>query len=139
MTQFNLKIITPSQVFFDDTVENVIVRTSVGDKGILARHEPYVATLPIGKMRIMRKGKYRIAAISPGAVRVEDNGDTIILVQSCEWQSKIDVTRAEHAKERAEKKIADEKTSKIEMEIAEFKLRRALNRIAVAGEGKESK
>jgi F-type H+-transporting ATPase subunit epsilon len=127
---FKLKIITPDKVFFDGETSNVIVRTTVGDKGILARHEPYVAALPIGTMRIMKKdGKYRTAAISPGTIRVEEGGDTIILVQSCEWSDKINVKRAQDAKTRAEKQISNPECSNVESEIAEFKLKRALNRI----------
>ena len=36
MTPFKLQIITPDGIFFDGMTENVIVRTPVGDKGILA-------------------------------------------------------------------------------------------------------
>jgi F-type H+-transporting ATPase subunit epsilon len=135
MTPFKLKIITPEKVFFNGETGNLIVRTTVGDKGILARHETYVAALPIGKMRMLKKdGKtYRDAAISTGTVRVEENGDTIVLVQSCEWGDKIKVERAKSAKERAEKCIGDKSRSHVEHEIAEFKLKRALNRIDVAG------
>lgn len=148
MTPFNLKIITPNGVFFpnDDNqanqankankaeqVLNVIVRTTVGDKGILARHEPYVAALPIGKMRVKDiDGNFRTAAISNGTVRVEENGDTTILVQSCEWSDKIDVSRAETAKEKAEERLSDKNVSEIDYDIAEFKLKRALNRINVS-------
>jgi F-type H+-transporting ATPase subunit epsilon len=134
MTPFKLKIITPSKVFFDGETENVIVRTTVGDKGILARHEPYIAALPTGKMRVMRKDKkeYRVAAISTGTIRVKENGDTVILVQSCEWADKIKVPRAEIAKEKAERCIADKSASALEHEIAEFKLKRALNRLDAA-------
>jgi len=92
MAPFNLKIITPDKILFDGQTENVIVRTTVGDKGILARHEAYVAALPIGQLRMKTKeGKFRTAAISTGTVRVEENGDTVILVQSCEWGDKISV------------------------------------------------
>ena len=140
MTPFTLKIVTPNGVFFPRgdkplQVLNVIVRTTVGDKGILARHEPYVAALPIGKMRVMDiNGKYRTAAVSPGTIRVEENGDTVILVQSCEWKHKIDVERANAAKLKAEKRMANPNNSPVEKEIAEFKLKRALNRLEVAEE-----
>jgi F-type H+-transporting ATPase subunit epsilon len=133
MTLFNLKIITPTDIFFDGKTENIIVRTTVGDKGILARHEPYVAALPIGKMQVMIDGKFRAAAISTGTVRVEESGEVVVLVQSCEWSDEIDVSRAEIAKEKAEKSISDVKASQVEHEIAEFKLKRALNRIHTAG------
>jgi F-type H+-transporting ATPase subunit epsilon len=140
MTPFNLKIITPAGVFFDGQTPNVIVRTTVGDKGILARHEPYVAALPIGTMRVMNTdvavtaaNKYRTAAISTGTIQVEDSGDTVILVQSCEWCDEIDVKRAEAAKERAESCLNDEAAGGVQHEIAEFKLKRALNRLNAAG------
>jgi F-type H+-transporting ATPase subunit epsilon len=130
MTPFNLKIITPAGVFFDGQTPNVIVRTTVGDKGILARHEPYVAALPIGTMRIMNdSNKYRTAAISTGTIQVEDSGDTVILVQSCEWSDEIDVKRAEAAKDRAELCLNDNDAGDVQHEIAEFKLKRALNRL----------
>ena len=143
MTPFNLKIITPfppefcmslnDKIFFDGQVENVVVRTTVGDKGILAKHEPYVAALPIGKMRVMIDGKFRNAAISYGTVTVDNNGDTIILTQSCEWSDEINIPRAEAAKSEAEELLNSDKTSRIEHEIAEFKLKRALNRLDAAG------
>lgn len=130
MTPFKLEIITPDRVFFDDETENVIVRTTVGDKGILAHHEPYVAALNIGKIKVMIDGKYRAAAISGGVIRVGKD-KTTILAQSCEWADEIDVERAEHAKEVAEERMA-EKASDRDFEIAEYKLKRALNRLDVA-------
>ncbi|MCL2036688.1 MAG: ATP synthase F1 subunit epsilon [Oscillospiraceae bacterium] len=130
MTPFNLKIITPNEVFFEGETSNLIVRTTVGDKGILARHEPYLAALPIGTMRVKdENGKFRTAAISNGTIRVEDGGDTVVLVQSCEWGDEIDVGRAEVAKKAAEEIISDAHASQLEHDIAEFKLKRALNRI----------
>jgi len=136
MTPFNLKIITPDKVFFDGETENVIIRTTVGDKGILAKHEPYVAALPIGKARVMFDGKYRVAAVSNGTIKVAENGDTVILTQSCEWGDEIDVERAEAAKKKAELKLSDKSVEGgdgKELAIAEFKLKRALNRLDAAG------
>lgn len=130
MTPFKLEIITPDRVFFDDNTENVIVRTTVGDKGILAHHEPYVAALNIGKIKVMIDGRYRVAAISGGVIKV-GRDKTTILAQSCEWADEIDVERAKHAKEIAEERMAA-KTSQRDFDIAEYKLKRALNRIDVA-------
>ena len=130
MTPFKLEIITPDRVFFDDNTENVIVRTTVGDKGILAHHEPYVAALNIGKIKVMIDGKYRVAAISGGVIKVSRD-KTTILAQSCEWADEIDVERAKHAKEVAEERMAA-KTSQRDFDIAEYKLKRALNRIDAA-------
>ncbi|MCL1789703.1 MAG: ATP synthase F1 subunit epsilon [Oscillospiraceae bacterium] len=136
MTPFNLKIITPSKVIFDDKTENVIVRTTVGDVGILAGHEPYVAALPVGRMKMMDKdGKYKLASLSTGTIRVEEGGKAVvILAQSCEWKNQIDIPRAEKSKEIAEKRMADSDLPQMERELAEQKYKRAVNRLEVAKE-----
>lgn len=126
MTPFKLEIITPDKVFFSGETENVIVRTTVGDKGILARHEPYVAALPIGKLKVKIDGQFRVAAVSEGIIKV-DSEKTVILVQSCEWGDEIDLARAEAAKQKAEDAMS--KADEREYLIAEYKLKRAINRI----------
>jgi len=138
MTPFNLKIVTPQGTIFPKTLKdgsnqqvlNVIVRTTVGDKGILARHEPYVASLPIGLMRVMDKnGKYRTAAISEGTIRVDEGGDTLVLVGSCEWSNKIDLSRSEEMRQLSETALENPDITEVEREIAEHDLKRAINRI----------
>ena len=128
MTPFKLEIYTPDKLFFDGETENLIVRTTVGDKGILARHEDYVAALPIGKLKVKIDGNFRVAAISEGTIKVSRD-KTVILTQSCEWADKIDVERAKTAKAKAEERMAKaEKDDKAYL-LAEYKLKRAVNRI----------
>ena len=74
MTEFKLKILTPEGVVYDGMAESVIVRTTVGDKGILAKHEPYVAALTIGQAKIRIDGAVRIGAVSSGIVEVTRRG-----------------------------------------------------------------
>ena len=130
MTPFRLQILTPDGVFFDGMTENVIVRTTVGDKGILARHEPYVAAITISKFKVMLDGAFRYGAISSGIIKVGKD-KTVILAQSCEWADEIDVERAVKAKEVAESRITEYSRANDQknLDIAEFKLKRALNRI----------
>lgn len=127
MTPFRLQIITPEKTVFDGETEQVIVRTTVGDVGILKGHEPYCAALGIGQMRIMQNGGFRRAATSGGIIKVSKEMTTI-LVQTCEWSDEIDVERANAAKEAAEERIRSAKSDK-DMLLAEAKLKRALNRI----------
>ena len=111
MTPFKLQIITPDGVFFDGMTENVIVRTTVGDKGILAHHEPYVAAITISKFKVKIDGDFRFGAIASGVIKVGKE-KTVILAQSCEWADEIDVDRAVRAKEVAEERIGHyEKTN----------------------------
>lgn len=131
MTPFKLQILTPDKEFFNGETDNLIVRTTVGDKGILAKHEEYIAALPIGKLKIKLDGKFRIAAVSEGTVKVGKD-KTVILVQSCEWADEIDVDRAKTAKEAAESRLKQAKDEEKEYLIAEYKLKRAINRIEAA-------
>lgn len=128
MTPFKLEILTPDKLFFDGETENLIVRTTVGDKGILARHEDYVAALPIGKMKVKINGNFRTAAVSEGMIKVSQD-KTVVLVQSCEWADEIDVERAKAAKEKAEEAMQSAQKDDKSYLIAEYKLKRALNRI----------
>ncbi len=130
MTPFKLEIITPEKKFFDGETEQIIVRTTVGDVGILNGHEPYCAALGIGQMRIMIDGNFRHAATSGGIIKV-NREKTVILVDSCEWADEIDIKRAEHAKEIAEDRIKSAESDR-HIRMAEMKLKRALNRIDTA-------
>lgn len=134
MTPFKLQIITPEKTFFDGETEQIVVRTTVGDVGILNGHEPYCAALGIGQMRVMMGGEFRHAATSGGIIKVSHE-KTIILVQTCEWFDEIDITRANAAKEAAEGRIKAAQSDN-ELRLAEAKLKRALNRIDTAGFGK---
>ncbi len=134
MTPFKLQIITPEKTFFDGETEQIVVRTTVGDVGILNGHEPYCAALGIGQMRVMMGGEFRHAATSGGIIKVSHE-KTIILVQTCEWSDEIDITRANAAKEAAEGRIKAAQSDN-ELRLAEAKLKRALNRIDTAGFGK---
>lgn len=132
MTPFRLKILTPERLLFDGEVQSVIVRTTVGDKGILAHHEPYVAALGIGQAKIKDPdGKERVGAVSSGIVEVTAE-KTTILAQSFEWADEIDVDRAEKARALAEENIARWKNDQRKLDIAEYKLKRAINRISTA-------
>lgn len=128
MTPFKLEIYTPDKLFFDGETENLIVRTTVGDKGILARHEDYVAALPIGKMKVKIDGNFRVAAISEGTIKVSRD-KTVILVQSCEWADEIDIDRAKAAKAKAEERMSKAEKDEKAYLLAEYKLKRAVNRI----------
>lgn len=131
MTEFKLKILTPEGVVYDGMAESVIVRTTVGDKGILAKHEPYVAALTIGQAKIRINGAVRIGAVSSGIVEVTKDLTTI-LAQSFEWSNEIDVDRAEKARALAEERMEQYKDDQRSLDIAEYKLKRAINRINTA-------
>ncbi len=130
MATFHLKIVTPDRLVFEGDVEQISVRTSTGEAGILAGHERYVAALGIGPFSIRQNGEKRFAAVANGFLKVGKT-ETTVLALSCEWADEIDVERAKRAKEHAESRLKTMQ-SKREMDLAELKLKKALNRIRVA-------
>jgi F-type H+-transporting ATPase subunit epsilon len=53
-TKFPVEVLTPEGVVFDEEVEMVSTRTSAGSVGILAGHEPMLATLESTELRLYR-------------------------------------------------------------------------------------
>lgn len=130
MKPFTLKIITPEKVFFDGETEQIIVRTTEGDIGVLAGHENYVSDLPAGPFKVKIDGKFKIAAISGGVLKVSKESTTI-LAMAAEWADEIDLDWAKRSQQDAEKRLK-ETNSDFEHRLAEAKLKRALNRINIS-------
>ncbi|HEY2283357.1 MAG TPA: F0F1 ATP synthase subunit epsilon [Solirubrobacteraceae bacterium] len=53
-TKFPVEVLTPEGVVFDEEVEMVSTRTMSGSIGILAGHEPVLATLEEAELRLYR-------------------------------------------------------------------------------------
>lgn len=131
MSTFLLRILTPRDTFFEGDVERIIVHTTEGDAGILAKHEKYVACLPAGPLKITAAdGSKRLAAVSGGIMKVSET-QTVILADAAEWAEDIDVEHAKRSEEDARKRREQSQNSH-DMERAEAKLQRALNRLRVS-------
>ena len=131
MTPFPLKIVTPDGVQFEGQAEELIVRTTTGDMGFLARHTNAVAPLGMGKATVVIDGKKRYAACIGGMVSVV-NGAVTLVPTTFEWADTIDVSRAEASKKRAETVLQNKKATNTEIALAEARLKRALVRASVA-------
>ncbi len=130
MATFHLKVLTTERSFYDDEVDRIVVRTVTGDVGILPGHVPYTAALGIGALIIIRDGEKRVAAVSGGFIDVSKE-QTVVLARTCEWADEIDVTRAQAAADRA-KAALQKKESENAADIAQMKLKKAVNRIRIA-------
>lgn len=131
MKSFPLKIVTPDGLQFDGEAEELIVRTTTGDLGILAGHMNCAAALGMGRATILSEGKKRYAACIGGILSVV-NGEVNLVPTTFEWAEAIDVARAETAAERARTALTDKNATALELRIAEAKLKRALVRKSVA-------
>ncbi|MBP1550061.1 MAG: ATP synthase F1 subunit epsilon [Oscillospiraceae bacterium] len=130
MASFSLKVTTPEKIFFDGETSQIIVRTTEGDIGILANHTSLVADLPSGPLKIRQEdGSWKVAAVSTGLLKVGGN-KVAILANAVEWADEIDLEWAKRSEEDARQRLT-QKASQHELDLAELKLQRALNRISV--------
>ncbi len=129
-TTMTLDILTPERSVCCVEAEIVIARALDGELGILPNHAPLVVALDIAPLRYRKDGVEHFVAISNGFMEVKDNRVTI-LAPTAETEAEIDFTRAESAKERAERRIA-EHAPDIDVRRAELALRRALMRLKIA-------
>lgn len=131
MTSFPLKIVTPDGLEYDGTAEEVVVRTTSGDMGIMAGHINCVAPLGMGQMMLLSEGKKRYGACIGGMVSVV-NGRVSVVATTFEWADEIDVARADASAERAKSVLSDKSAKDSDIRLAEARLKRALIRKSVA-------
>ena len=131
MTPFSLKIVTPDGLIFDGQAEELVVRTTSGDLGILAGHINCVAPLGMGRATVIMDGKRWYAACIGGMVTVV-NGEVTLVPTTFEWAESIDAARAEASQARAEKILHKKDASDTELQLAQARLHRALVRKSVA-------
>ena len=132
MTDFSLKIVTPDGLLFDGAAQQLTVRTTTGDVSILAHHINFVASLGMGQATVTVDGEKRYAACIGGMLSVCDGAVTLVPT-TFEWADTIDAARAEASQKRAEETLADNKSSDLQIKLAQARLRRALVRKGVAG------
>lgn len=125
-----LKIVTPEGLFFSEEVRMVIGRGIEGDLAILKNRSPITTPLKIGPLRVFKEEEERLASVVSGYLSALDNEVTIV-TDAAEWSDEIDIERAEKAKERAERRLAN-RPEGLDVARAELALKRAINRINCA-------
>lgn len=127
--KFDIEIVAPDRLFYKGQTEIAIVRTTEGDMGIMHGHQPSVALLDIGSLRIKTgDGAMSVAACSKGMMTVKDS-KVVILIESAEWVDEIDLERALQAKRRAQERLEHKGKPDIDFLRAKMALMRAINRI----------
>ncbi len=122
-----LEIVTPDRVVLSEDVEYVGVPGVMGQFGVLNNHIPFLSALSIGSLYYKKGGETHYVFISGGFAEV--TGDSItILAESAERAEEIDVERARKAKERAERRLREQRDN-IDFNRAKAALMRAIQRI----------
>ncbi len=129
--QFALDIVTLKKVAFSEVVTSVNAPGNEGYFSILVNHTPFVSSLKPGVIRVTRENGETLTFSTSGGFLMTDGKKVILLADAVERPDEIDVSRAQAARERAEKRLA-EKTPEIDVDRARLALLRALNRLKVA-------
>ena len=126
-----LEVVTPQAAVVSEEAQMVVAPGSEGEFGVLKDHTTFLTSLKVGTLRYKdASGQERFLFVNGGFAEVLPDKVTI-LAESAERRKDIDVDRAEDAKQRAERRLAED-SDRIDRARAEAALKRAIHRISVA-------
>jgi F-type H+-transporting ATPase subunit epsilon len=126
-----LDIVTIERQVFSGDVDMVIAPGVEGEFGILPNHAPLISALHEGELRVKKDAETQVFAIGGGYLEVLENTVTV-LADTAEHAAEIDVSRAEAARERAERLLREGPTDPVDRSMIEGALRRSKVRLKVA-------
>lgn len=131
MAPIRLDIVTVEQSVYSEDVDMVIAPGVQGQLGILPHHATLMTMLEPGELIIKRGSEEFYMAVSGGFLEVRPDR-IIVLADSAERAEEIDITRAEEAKRRAEKRMEEKYVPGVDAARTEAALRRSLIRLKIA-------
>lgn len=130
---FRLEIVTPERmVVADDTVTSIVAPGSEGYLGVLAGHAPLLTELTVGEIDITRADNSEMAIATSGGFMEVGGNKVIILADTAELASEIDIDRARESANRAEERLRRSLEAEVDAGRAEAAVSRAMNRLRVA-------
>jgi len=129
----HLEIVTPERRAFEGDVDEVIVPGSEGEMGILPHHAPLISLLGQGVLRLKSGGQEQEFAIFGGFVQVRPDR-VVVLAETADMASEIDLERAERARREAERAL-EGAVEQADLAQARAALQRALIRIRLVERG----
>lgn len=133
MKSFPLKLLAADKVFFDGQCTSLVVPVEDGQYGILADHSNVVLAIVPGLAEIKSGDEEILAVVTYGICKVR-HGEVIMLVESCDNAAEVDEAVARRELE-ATLEIKERKKDRINIQNAEIKIAKALDRIRHKGGG----
>jgi F-type H+-transporting ATPase subunit epsilon len=127
----HLEIVTPERLAYEDDVDMVLVPGIDGELGILPHHTPLVSLLGVGELEIRKGGTSESFAIAGGFLQVRPD-KVVVMAETADLASEIDLARAEEARREAERAIESGFHEGADLAAARAQLQQALIRIRVA-------
>lgn len=128
--EIKFEIITPERVVLSDEFDEVVLPSAMGEIGILPNHKPLIALLAPGEIRVKKGGETLYMAISGGFVEVRPD-KVVVLADTAERAEEIDETRAEEARQKAQK-IRESAATMAERAALADRIEKQLARLKVA-------
>ena len=126
-----LDIVTPERLAYSDDVDEVVCPGIEGELGILPHHAPLLTTLGFGELRIRKGADQESFAIAGGFLQVRPDR-VVVMAETAELGSEIDLERAHNAREEAERTLEVSYLEPADLARARAGLQKALLRIRVA-------
>ena len=122
--KFPVEVLTPEGKVFDDEVEMVSTRTSVGSIGILANHAPLMAMLEPTELRLYKSDSDIVRlAQGEGYLQVVDNS-ALLLVEDAVDPGSLDRSTIESQLENARRALEEAEEGSEERRRAERDIKR---------------
>jgi F-type H+-transporting ATPase subunit epsilon len=123
-TKFGVEVLTPEGEAFSDEVEMVSTRTTIGSIGILANHEPLLATLDPTELRLYRSDDDIVRfAQGEGYLQMIDN-HALILVEEAVDPGSLDAGNLRERLRQAESEAESAEEGSERRRVAERDRRR---------------
>ena len=109
MAQMTVQVVTPDGLKYDHHANFIHAVTKDGQIGILPGHINLIAPLEVDELKVRRvddENHVDWIAVNGGIIEVKDDLITIV-ADSAERERDIDVSRAERAKQRAERDLEE--------------------------------
>lgn len=128
-----LEIVTPEKIIYTGDIDELIVRTTEGEIGILPNHMNLFTKVVPGEVTIKIGGRAQFLAITGGFLEVKENKVSILADYAVQAED-IKVEKALEAQKRAEEilKKKEEGISEEDFATAQADLRRALLELHVS-------
>src|ERR1700676_541962 len=128
---FTLEVVTPARLVVRETVNEAQIPVLGGYIGVLPGHTPLLAEMGIGELSYHIGNHVHSCTAIGGFVEVLADR-VIVLADIAERAEEIDAARAQAARDRAVKRLANSSDPNVDWKRAEAALERAQVRLQVA-------
>jgi F-type H+-transporting ATPase subunit epsilon len=137
MASLKFKLLTPDRTVLEGETASLTAMTVAGEITILPGHIPLATLLKAGEMRVKTSQGEELLAVSGGMLEVKPGNEILILAETAEHSSELELAAIEEAKKRAEEALVQARSKDaVGYADAAAHLERELARYRVAMKGK---